>query len=217
VNHSIWIKRTSLPLVIGLLTGCEQPFEEPSLESLAVQNISVECVSGILSHGPSDIVITSQAEYEQFIDEKFKQRLDGTWNQRYPDVLEAVKQEYPGLTEAEYEQLATEKMFEEDPFIWGKECGYPDGGPLYNNPEVNFYAHALLGARVIGGGCSGPEFDLLEAFKDDSQMKYIFRIHVIWYGHCSMALYGLVWALVARLPEGYTVEFDRQFTVVDVS
>ena len=200
---------------MGVLNGCGQPLEEPSPEPLVVQNISVDCVSGILSRGPDDIVITSQEEYEQFIDWKFKQRLDAAWSGRYPDVLEAVRQGHPGLTEAEYEEMATNRLFQERPFVWGKECGYPDKGPLYHNPEIDFDTHTLLGARIIGGGCSGPEFDNLEAFKNDSQMKYIFRVHVIWHGHCSMVLYGLVWALIPRLPKGYTVELDRQFTVVD--
>ncbi|MFB0516276.1 MAG: hypothetical protein ACETWG_06695, partial [Candidatus Neomarinimicrobiota bacterium] len=209
MNSSVSIKRTSFLLALGVLAGCEQPLEEPSLESLPVQNISIECVSGVLSRGPNEIVITSQEEYEEFIDWKFKQRMDGTWNNNFPNVLEAVKRKYPGLTEAEYVQLASDSLYRMEVFIWAKNCGYPDGGPIYGNPEIDFDIHTLLGARVEGSGCGGPDFNL-EAFVDNKQGKYIFRVHTIWYGTCLMARYGLVWALLPRLPENYTVEFDWQ-------
>lgn len=183
-----------------------------SFEPLAVQNIAVDCVSGVLSRGPNDIVITTQEEYEQFLDWKFKQRLDGTWDYHFPNVLEVFMRKYPGLTESEYVQLATDSLLRMEVFIWAKNCGYPDGGPLYGNPEIDFNTYTLLGARIEGGGCSGPEIDLLEAIIDAEQMKYVYRIHIIWHGSCEMALYGLVWVLVPRLPEGYTVEFVRLST-----
>ncbi len=215
MNHFHSIKGTYLLLAFGLLHYCDQPPEESPLESLDVQNISVDCVSGVLSRGPNEIVITTQEEYEQFLDWKFKQRMDGTWDYHFPNVLEVIKSEYPDLTEPEYVQLATDSLFRMEVLIWAKNCGYPDGGPIYGNPEIDFDIYTLLGARMVGGGCAGPDVDLLEAFKDENQMKYIFRIQINWYGHCSMPLYGLVWALVPRIPDGYSVEFDHVNTVVN--
>lgn len=201
----IWNRMNCILLlsVIGLSAGCGKVFQTWRLESVEFQEISLNCAC---TFGCSEIVITDQGAYEALIDERFKQYLDEHWERFYPSILEAVKRDNPSLTDEEYETLVNERMFEFMPFAVVKDCNYPDGAPLFNNPEIDFSTYTLIGTSYMTGGCKFPDYSV-EVLQDEKHNKYIFSLDVTTYGTCERIISFSVYYLVPKLPEDYTVEF----------
>ncbi|MCH7496867.1 MAG: hypothetical protein IH971_03335 [Candidatus Marinimicrobia bacterium] len=188
-----------------LLIACAEIHDENDLESVTFDLISLKCMPNIMA--PGTLVVRTQEEYEQFLDDRFTQKLDSHWERFYPGLLETAKQQNPGLTDEEYEALVKDMMFQFLPFSMVKDCGYPDDPPIFGFPKIDFSSHTLLGIGIGGGGCAADSFGV-EVFREDAQLRYICRGHAIFYGTCEKIISRYFWLLIPPMPESYSIEFD---------
>jgi len=163
------------------------PFEEIQMDGMDKVSIG----------GKLEVVINSQEEYEEIIYQRFQKPLDDYWNANYESVLQSVKQNNPGLTDEEYEELVREIFYSTLPF---------KGTENYTHPKVNFNQYTLLGQDTHTGGCGLPEYKI-EVVKN--VREYIYRITIKRKGSCEMAIFRNKWILVSKIPANYNGKFEK--------
>jgi len=80
---------------------------------------------------------------------------------------------------------------------------------------IDFSKYTLLYQYYSGTGCDDP-FIEASITKDDMQRKVTFQIRIIEHGTCLPRWAAFQWALIPKVPAGYTVVFQKE-TIVDSS
>lgn len=72
-------------------------------------------------------------------------------------------------------------------------------------PMIDFNKYSLIGKYTSGGGCSVSY--TRQVFRDEKNKKYIYEISAEYSGTCRMLIININWALIPKIPKGYTIEF----------
>ena len=105
----------------------------------------------------------------------------------------------------------------EAPRIVDTQAGYDSlfGDEPCPDSLIDFSRYTLLYQYYSGIGCESP-FIEKSIVKDDMQRKIIFLIRIVEHGTCLPRWMGFQWALIPKVPAGYTVVFQKE-TIVDPS
>lgn len=176
----------------------EIPFPVPFTEVL------MQCADLVSMGDQLEVVIRSQAEFDSLIEARFQKPLDLYWNEHYASVLNLVKQRYPGLSDSAYARLVRQVFYSFLPFKGTDSC---------NHPSINFNEFILLGLSAHGGGCRIPDYEI-DVFQDDLNKEMIYKIKIIQFGYCSMAILKNKWVVVPKVPGTYRIIFQKEYTRV---
>ncbi len=160
------------------------------------EEILMECMDMVSIGGKFEAVINSQEEYEKLIYDRFQMPLDYYWDTNYDATLQFVQQQYPGLTDEEYERLVLEMFYSALPFKGTENCSHP---------EINFDKYTLLGQAAHTSGCELPEY-IIEVERNRSE--YVYRVTIKRIGDCEMAISKNKWILIPKIPREYPVKFE---------
>jgi hypothetical protein len=190
-------------LVIVLLTlsfeGCSDL--GPELGT-GYQEVFLICVDKVSMGGTLQAVIRSQEEYDRLILDRFTKPLQDYWNENYQSVLEIVRRRYPGLTEQQYADSVRRIFYSTPPFMGTENCSHP---------SFDFAKYALLGQDSHGTGCRQPDYTI-NVSSDNETRTVIFTVSILQHGLCEIAFNRNTWVLVPRLPPGYTVRFQKEYS-----
>ena len=182
-----------------LISGCDSISPEES-NQIPYQKITIDGLDKFFVGGQLEAVITSQSQYDSLMYYRFHKPLADYWNANYESVLEYVKIQNPGLTEDEYKSLVKEIFYSSWPF---------KGTENYTRTDIDFSEYTLLGQDATSGGCETPDYNV-EIEKDGADIVY--RLTIIRKGSCEMSILKNMWILVPKLPNGYTVKFEKVTT-----
>jgi hypothetical protein len=73
-------------------------------------------------------------------------------------------------------------------------------------PSIDFDNYTLIAKYTTGGGCEVER--RRKVYQADENDSYIYEIKERYKGGCHMLIMNMNWAVVPRIPEGYTVEFE---------
>ncbi|MBN2611982.1 MAG: hypothetical protein JXB00_10540 [Bacteroidales bacterium] len=72
-------------------------------------------------------------------------------------------------------------------------------------PSIDFSKYSLIGKLTSVGGCNA--YSVRQVFRDENGKEIVYKIHVEYSGSCDMLIVSMNWALVPKIPKGFTVEF----------
>jgi len=81
------------------------------------------------------------------------------------------------------------------------------------HPFIDFAQFTLLGQRVTAMGCDLPDYQVT-VLRDDLSKRIIFNLLIVEHGNCQAGILGCVWILIPKLPESYTVDFEKDTIIV---
>jgi hypothetical protein len=190
-------------LILLIVLSCKKSSLEPVYEKPVViyfEEVSMECMDKVSNCGSFQVVVNTQEEYDQLYKDRFTTPLENYWNKHYYSVLSSMKVRYPGLTQAEYDDLVREVFYSTLPFKGTDSC---------NHPVIDFSIYTLLGQDAHAGGCSAPNY-VVSVTKDDRNKEILFHIRIEEHGSCLMAICSNKWILIPKMSESYTVKFERE-------
>ncbi|MGB1243336.1 MAG: hypothetical protein ACPG49_12485, partial [Chitinophagales bacterium] len=79
----------------------------------------------------------------------------------------------------------------------------------YFSPKIDFTEKTLLGQRITVTACNVSSVS--EVFADPDQKQYIYQLQVNLEGTCEMLFDKIVWIVVPKLPDNYTVAFKANY------
>ncbi len=79
----------------------------------------------------------------------------------------------------------------------------------YISPQVDFNEKTLLGQRIEVTACNVSSVS--EVFADPDQKQYIYQLQVNLEGECEILFEKMVWIVVPKLPDNYTVAFRANY------
>ncbi|MEZ4888949.1 MAG: hypothetical protein R3E32_29755 [Chitinophagales bacterium] len=79
----------------------------------------------------------------------------------------------------------------------------------YISPSIDFTEKTLLGQYIEVTACNVSSIS--EVFADPSQKRYIYQLQVNLEGTCETRFERLVWIVVPKLPDNYTVAFEANY------
>lgn len=186
----------SLTIIISLVVGsCD--LTSTGDHTIPFEEIQMQGMDRVSIGGKLEVVINSQEEYEELIYQRFQKPLDDYWNTNYQSVLQTVKEQNPGLTDEEYEELVREIFYSTLPF---------KGTENYIHPKINFNQYTLLGQDANSGGCELPAYKI-EVLKNGTE--YVYRITIKQIGNCEMSILKNKWILIRKIPTGSNVKFEK--------
>lgn len=169
----------------------------PEEDEVHFNEIQMEGMDKVSIGGNLEVVVRTQEEYEKIIYQRFQKPLDEYWNENYESVLQSVKEQNPGLTDEEYENMVKQVFYSVLPFR---------GTENYTHPRINFNQYTLLGQDANSGGCELPEYKM-EVVKNGRE--YIYRITIKRIGSCDMGILKNKWILIPKIPSGSKVIFEK--------
>ena len=183
-------------IIISLLNS-DCNLTTPEDVTIAFEEIQMQGMDRVSIGGKLEVVINSQEEYEELIYQRFQKPLDDYWNTNYQSVLQTVKEQNPGLTDEEYEELVREIFYSTLPF---------KGTENYIHPKINFNQYTLLGQDANSGGCELPAYKI-EVLKNGAE--YVYRITIKQTGNCEMSILKNKWILIRKIPTDSNVKFEK--------
>ena len=186
----------SLYLLIILFYSCNSTSPEVP-NAIPYEETQMEGMDKVSIGGELEVVIKSQKEYDELIYQRFQKPLDDYWNANYESVLQSVKQQNPGLTDEEYEDLVRQVFYSVLPFR---------GTENYTHPVINFSKYTLLGQEANSGGCELPDYNI-EIERNGKE--YIFWVTIKRKGDCEMGIPKNKWVLIPKIASGYRVKFNK--------
>ena len=90
------MRRCVAMAVAGVLAGCTSLTGSDS--GYEPDSISLACIDHVSLGSIEPVVIRTQEEYEELIDERFTKPLQDFWDANYPYFLARMEDRYPGLT-----------------------------------------------------------------------------------------------------------------------
>jgi hypothetical protein len=183
-------------IIISLLNS-DCNLTTPEDVTIAFEEIQMQGMDRVSIGGKLEVVINSPKEYEELIYQRFQKPLDDYWNDNYESVLQSVKEQNPGLTDKEYEELVRKIFYSTLPFM---------GTENYTHSQIDFNQYTLLGQDAHSGGCEVPEYKI-EVIKN--RKEYIYRITIKRKGSCEMGILKNIWIIIRKIPTGSNVKFEK--------
>lgn len=79
----------------------------------------------------------------------------------------------------------------------------------YFSPQIDFTEKTLLGQRITVTACNVSSIS--EVFADPDQKQYIYQLQVNLEGTCEILFERVIWIVVPKLPDNYTVAFKANY------
>jgi hypothetical protein len=163
------------------------------------QEVELRCLDIVSNCGSLQVVVNSQAEYDQLIFQRFTRPLQEHWDRHYASILASVRGRYPGLTDEQYEDSVRAIFYQVAPFRGTEGCVHP---------SFDFERYTLLGVAAHGAGCSQPEY-ATEIYRDDDARALTVIVKIVQHGYCEVSICHNIWVLIPKVPSSYDFRVRR--------
>lgn len=195
----------AIAMVVLIPVSCNEigsPEDSGEVVEVPFEEISLPGIDRLPTGGTFQVVVRTQAEYEQLIDERFHERLNGYCNKWFPEIRQELEERHSGLPSGEIQRLLNEICIERVPVLKGLED--------VEHPEIDFSQYTLLGQDAHGSGCRQPDYDI-NLTTDGEGNQYRFHVLVTQYGLCEMALDRNLWIIAPGIPRTSEVVFEKDY------
>ncbi len=173
--------------------------------TIPYERIELKCVDMVSPGSMLTVVVRTEKEYEAFITERYTEPLQKYWDWHYPEILKTQKTRFPDKSNAEYQKMASDIIYEALPFRGTENCSHP---------IIDFQKYTLLGQAAHGSGCRQPDYTV-GLTRDPKSHEIVFSVVVGEHGTCERAVNKNIWVLVPKLKSSVNVRFEKKRVLLD--